>query len=186
MGQLWAVPASEEMMLQAAVFRTYFSTLKWSDGWTLWSWLVASNWTILIPADPERFRIACFGTEALLCLQLTPECLLWEDREAETWGYLGILELEGVFAPSWQSQLFVAGAIRLPSACMFSECCEPEVCPCGQEGQLYPGLHQKSVASRSRDMILPLCFALVNLHLDCCVQFWAPQVEKDGELLERD
>lgn len=91
-----------------------------------------------------------------------------------------------VFAPSWQSQLFVAGAIRLSSACTFSECCEPEVCPCGQEGQLYPGLHQESVASRSRDMILPLCFALVNLHLDYCVQFWAPQVEKDGELLERD
>ncbi|KAJ7395249.1 hypothetical protein BTVI_156722 [Pitangus sulphuratus] len=39
---------------------------------------------------------------------------------------------------------------------------------------------RKSIASTSRDMILPLCSALVRPHLDCYVQFWAPQYERHG------
>ena len=59
-------------------------------------------------------------------------------------------------------------------------------CPlAAQKANPILGCITSSTASRSGEVILPLCSALVRPHLGCCVQLWSPQHRRDMDLLER-
>lgn len=59
----------------------------------------------------------------------------------------------------------------------------PEVCTYSLEGQLYPGVHWKRVASRTRRVIVSVCSAHMRPHLQYCIQACGLQHKKDAELL---
>jgi len=64
----------------------------------------------------------------------------------------------------------------------FSMTCQCALAAQKSNGTL--GCMKRSMASRSREVILPLNFTLVRPHLETCVQRWSHQHRKDMDLMK--
>jgi len=53
-----------------------------------------------------------------------------------------------------------------------------------QKANLILGCIKSGMGSREREVILPLCSALVRPHRESCIQLWSPQHRIDMDLLE--
>ena len=58
------------------------------------------------------------------------------------------------------------------------------VCACSSKANSILGCIKRAVASRAREVTVPLCSALMRLHLEYCIQVQGSQDKKDMELLE--
>ena len=56
--------------------------------------------------------------------------------------------------------------------------------PVAQKASIILGCIKRGVASKAKEVIVPLCSAFVRPHLQHCVWTWSPQNKKDVELLE--
>ncbi|KAJ7423894.1 hypothetical protein WISP_31553 [Willisornis vidua] len=77
-------------------------------------------------------------------------------------------------AESWEKDLAVDKKLNMSHQCELT----------AQKANWVWGCIKSSVASRFKELVLPLYSAMVRPHLDYDIQLWGPQQKKDMDMLE--
>ena len=136
----------------------------------------------LISSSKTDSGIECILSKFVVDTKLSGAVNTPEGRDAiqrdldklDKWAHVNLMKFNEARCKVLQVGVLVEEKLDMSQQCALA----------AQKAKHILGCVKGSVASRLREVILPLYSALVRLHLESCIQPWSPQHRKDMDLLK--